>query len=390
MAKIDLKALTEALFIRGDNAAARTITIGQQVTNSDVVVIDTVTTALTAAGALTLGSNLAVGGTLAVTGTTAFTGAVTHTAQSVHNGGITSPTGNTSERFGTGCLAAITTGFANFAGGKDCLSSLTEGGLNVGVGLNAGAGITSGDSCMCIGSNTIAEANCNDAVAVGTDALRRLNQANPLGVGIGFRAAKGDNTTKGTGTNFTAIGYCVGQVFTSASNWTGVGAEALIKLTTGSGNTAIGDGAGGELTTGANNTLIGQRAGDLLTGSGSVIIGYQAGKDLTATDNVLWIHNSGAATPLLYGNFSTLRLGVTETDPDDKVHVTVGASEALNCIKLEQLDDSEQFISFQGTSAGDVLNPLTSFTTGNSIQGFLKVTINGTVRYLPFYDQPTS
>lgn len=67
MANIDLFVLTGSIAIKGDDAASRTITIGQQVTNSDVLVVDTATCVLTSGGALTLGSTIAAaGGTLTV------------------------------------------------------------------------------------------------------------------------------------------------------------------------------------------------------------------------------------------------------------------------------------------------------------------------------------
>ncbi len=52
--KIDLKALDQDLFVLGDNAIARTITVGQQVTVSDIFVVDTATFSINAAGKVTL------------------------------------------------------------------------------------------------------------------------------------------------------------------------------------------------------------------------------------------------------------------------------------------------------------------------------------------------
>jgi hypothetical protein len=369
MTKINLKALDRDIFIQGNDSVARTIQIGQTVTVDDVVVIDSATWGVTAGGVAN------------------FDGNVTLT------GGCTSPStgaGSNNEAYGDGALGSLNGGGQNFAGGKSALGNVTTGSNHVGIGSSAGAGLVAGDSCMCIGANTVANADVSEVTAVGVDACRQLAAGTPNGVGIGFRAGKGDNTSKGSGVNFVAVGNTVGQVFTTANNWVGVGDGVLVSLTTGSGHTIIGSQAGGAITTGTNDTLIGQQAGDLLTGSGCVFIGRQAGATLTAVDNTLIIHNSNSATPLIYGEFDNFLVGIKQETPLSRLHLTVESSDAVDCLNLEQLDVSENFVAFQATSGASVTNPLTSYTTGNTIQGFARVDINGTARWMPFYDNPTS
>lgn len=59
-------------------------------------------------------------------------------------------------------------------------------------------------------------------------------------------------------------------------------------------------------------------------------------------------------------------------------------------LELEQNDVSEEFINYVGASSADVSNPISTLTTGNTIQGFTRVSINGTFRWMPFYDDPIS
>ena len=73
-------------------------------------------------------------------------------------------------------------------------------------------------------------------------------------------------------------------------------------------------------------------------------------------------------------------------------HLTVSCSSTLGqqAVTIDQDDVDQAFIDFQGTSeAGDSKN-LTSWTTGATLQGYLKVEISGTARWVPFYSAPTS
>lgn len=83
-------------------------------------------------------------------------------------------------------------------------------------------------------------------------------------------------------------------------------------------------------------------------------------------------------------------VGINDTSPDDKLHVTVGSADAVECLKLEQLDVSEGFANFVATAAANTTNPITTLTGGNAIQGFVRIEINGTDYWMPYYDAPTS
>jgi hypothetical protein len=102
------------------------------------------------------------------------------------------------------------------------------------------------------------------------------------------------------------IGYQSGQNLTGVHN-TVLGYQGLDNATDASGSTAVGYGALGIASSGDNNIGIGKEAGLTLTsGNDNIYIGYQAGPATnTAQSNKLYIHNTGSATPLVYGDFAT-------------------------------------------------------------------------------------
>jgi len=58
-------------------------------------------------------------------------------------------------------------------------------------------------------------------------------------------------------------------------------------------------------------------------------------------------------------------------------------------LSLQQDDADKAFIDFDGTSSGDAANNISTLTGGNTIQGFVKVEIEGVERWMPYYDAPT-
>ena len=83
-------------------------------------------------------------------------------------------------------------------------------------------------------------------------------------------------------------------------------------------------------------------------------------------------------------------VGVGATAPDAMFEVEAGSAYGKQAMVIDQDDADQAFIDFQGTSAANAANNLTSWTTGNTVQGHLRIEINGTVRWLRFYDAPTS
>jgi hypothetical protein len=59
-------------------------------------------------------------------------------------------------------------------------------------------------------------------------------------------------------------------------------------------------------------------------------------------------------------------------------------------VVLDQNDSDQPFIDYQGTSAANSLNTISTWSSGNSIQGFIRIEINGVTYWMPYYDDPTS
>ena len=58
-------------------------------------------------------------------------------------------------------------------------------------------------------------------------------------------------------------------------------------------------------------------------------------------------------------------------------------------LSLQQDDADKAFIDFDGTTAANADNNLSTLTGGNTIQGFVKVEIEGSPYWMPYYDAPT-
>jgi hypothetical protein len=93
-------------------------------------------------------------------------------------------------------------------------------------------------------------------------------------------------------------------------------------------------------------------------------------------------------------------VGINDSAPTAKLHVTVDDTEATECLELQQDDDSEAIIEFvsdvdDGGGGGGTATdyPISDFqnnyATEGSIQGMIRIKINGTVYWMPYYDDPS-
>lgn len=370
MTKIDLQALDRSIFVRGDDAVARTITIGQTGVVDDDVVIDSDNWAVDSAGVAS------------------FEGNVTH------NGGVTSPEGASGEVFGLNAgNGASHTGFGNHVIGNGAGSAITSGNNNTIIGLNAGDGISTGSSCISIGNLSMGAANGDNQVAIGNGAMRYFEGANS--VAIGTNALAGSQVTALTAQFCVAIGTNVMQLAEGAAwNNIGIGGSALAALTEGVGNTCIGKQAGEAITTGDSNVFIGNTTGDsTTTGDSNILIGTGLDTTGATTTGELRIHYAGGGpTPIISSDMVTGIAGINTfpADIDATLHITTDSGDAVSCLKLEQDDTDDEFIDLEGTSAANGSQSISSLTGGNTIQGFYRINVNGVQRWAPFYDVPTT
>ena len=75
---------------------------------------------------------------------------------------------------------------------------------------------------------------------------------------------------------------------------------------------------------------------------------------------------------------------------DMPLDISTETTEGREALVIDQNDEDQAFIDYQGTSEAGTTKNITSYTSGNSIQGFVKVEVNGTSYWMPYYDAPTS
>jgi len=203
-----------------------------------------------------------------------------------------------------GCRAGSsnTTGFYNTFVGFDAGFNNTTGYVNTFLGMSAGEANTTGGGNVFLGCMT----------------------------GYG-------NTTADYG---TCVGYYAGREHSTGDGNTFVGAGAGEDHEEGYDNCFIGRVAGYENVSGNTNTCLGSFTGCTnTTGSGNVFVGYKAGYNEMGS-NKLYIANSDADPPLIYGDFASARVGIGTTSPSEALEVngTTKITAAGSPLKLLVLD----------------------------------------------------
>ena len=76
----------------------------------------------------------------------------------------------------------------------------------------------------------------------------------------------------------------------------------------------------------------------------------------------------------------------TATPADASVEINqANSSGAIACLSLDQDDTDQEFIKFDGTTASDQSSSLTTDTSVGSLTGHIRVNINGTDFWIPYY-----
>lgn len=186
----------------------------------------------------------------------------------------------------------------------------------------------------------------NSNTALGNDALR-LNVSGDNNTAVGYSALK-TNTANGN----AAFGSLAMNNNTTGFSNVAVGRAASYYNTTGNYNVSIGMNSNVYNQEGSQNTIVGHGAGSGLvthSKSGNIFLGYQAGYS-ESSNNKLYIQNSNATFPLIYGDFDLNTLGFnadvgigTQT-PQSNLHIMGSATLASLLLSPNESasgDDSE-------------------------------------------------
>jgi hypothetical protein len=146
----------------------------------------------------------------------------------------------------------------------------------------------------------------------------------------------------------TFVGSGAGYSNQDATSNTFVGAGAGSGTTSGSDNTLMGHNAGGSIVGGSTNTCIGSFTGPYGDGSGNVFLGYMAGLNETGSDKLYIANGPDDGDALVYGDFSTGRVGLGTVEPAARLHVKSVISN-FGMLRLENSNtgDNEASIGFK-------------------------------------------
>jgi hypothetical protein len=160
----------------------------------------------------------------------------------------------------------------------------------------------------------------------------------------------------------TFVGFAAGRSNTEGNHNTFLGYYAGKENTKGYDNTFVGYNAGYSNTTGRYNTILGLNAGyNNDEGNGNVFIGHRAGFNETGS-NKLYIANSAADPPLIYGDFSTGNIGIGTTSPAGKL--TIAGPEDTDLITFE-VSDADRFSIAVHSSGPDYMSIKSKFEDPN-------------------------
>ena len=246
-----------------------------------------------------------------------------------YNAGRFNTEGHSNTLIGRAAGYENTTGIDNTIVGRSAGFQNKGGSRNTFIGRRSGYDSNENDNPSndntYVGHRSGTASNSSNNTFVGSFAGEHNGSFNNSNVFMGYES--GRNPVSGTASYNVAIGNASGQYITKGNNVM-IGHEAgqNVDQEMGGGintqdNVIIGYQAG-KKNTFCCNTYLGKQSGTNNKGSGNVFIGNNSGGTLTTTSNKLYIDNSSTSTPLIYGDFSTNRVGINNNDPDYALDVS--------------------------------------------------------------------
>jgi hypothetical protein len=108
-----------------------------------------------------------------------------------------------------------------------------------------------------------------------------------------------------------------------------------------------------------------------------------AGSDKVSVDGDFFVD-----TNTFYVNANNNYVSVGTATADAPLEVETATDLGRQAVTIDQNDDDQAFIDFQGKSDGTVNNNITTRTSA-SLAGFIRVEINGSTYWMPFFSNPT-
>jgi hypothetical protein len=93
-----------------------------------------------------------------------------------------------------------------------------------------------------------------------------------------------------------------------------------------------------------------------------------------------------ADTHLFFTNADNDRVGIGVSSPAAKMEIDQSSSTgAIPCLELDQGDNDQPFIKFDGDSQSDTSGNITTDTEIGDLTGYIRVNVEGTDRWIPYY-----
>ena len=131
----------------------------------------------------------------------------------------------------------------------------------------------------------------------------------------------------------------------------------------------------------------------LTENSGTDIIAFLY--EVSAAKSALLLRDSSTAKVLLRaddGNCYVMgsNFGLNVSTPAARFEIQTETDEGKEAMIIDQNDADKPFIDYQGATAASATATISTFGSIGTRQGFLQIEVNGTRRWIPFYDDPSA